>query len=168
MVATLTAWFYVAKSGDMRYAYSEALGLWWEMRWVSVAEAVANVALNVLLCRWLGVLGVAVASLVTLVPLNFVPCPVILFRSYFGGVGDVRAFFREHAKWLASAIPGTALCLALCAFAPGGWLGLLARAAVCVVAYPTVWWLLWGRSRELADLLAWARATSLLPKYGGR
>lgn len=152
----------------MWYAYSEALGLWWEMRWVSVAEAVANVALNVLLCRWLGVLGVAVASLVTLALLSFVPCPVILFRSFFGGVGDVRDFFRAHVLWLASAVPGAALSLGLCSIAPGGWLGLLARAAVCAVAYPAVWWLLWGRSRELADLLNWARATGLLPKYGGR
>lgn len=168
VVATLTLWFYVAKSGDMWYAYSEALGLWWEMRWVSVAEAVANVALNVLLCRWLGVLGVAVASLVTLVLLNFVPCPAILFRSYFGGVGDVRTFFREHARWLASAVPGAVLCLGLCSIAPGEWLGLLVRAVICVVVYPVGWWLLWGRSRELADLLNWARATGLLPKYGGR
>ena len=29
MVAELALTFYVSKDGDMRYAYSEALGIWW-------------------------------------------------------------------------------------------------------------------------------------------
>lgn len=153
-VCGLALYFYIAKSGSMWYIYAEALGLWWEMRHVSVTEAVANVALNAILCRWRGVLGVILATLLTLFFLNFIPCPILLWRNYFPN-RSVYAFFREHALWLVTSIPGAAACLVLCALPAQGIIGLAIRATICVVVYPACWWFLWHRSPAFAEVQDW-------------
>ena len=160
-VCGLVLYYYILKSGDMWSVYGEALGLWWNMRYVSVAEAIANVVLNVVLSRWLGVGGVVLASLITLVTLSFVPCPCILWKSYFKGY-KVRKFFCAHGLWLLTALPGCALCFVLCAQLPDGLLGLVLRGAVCVAVYPLLWWLIWRRSERFSDAAAWVRDSGLL------
>lgn len=157
----LVLYYYILKSGDMWSVYGEALGLWWNMRHVSVAEAVANVVLNVTLSRWLGVRGVVLASLITLVALNFVPCPCILWRSYFKG-HKVGEFFLAHGQWLLSTLPGAALCLLLCTSLSNDLLGLAMRGLVCMVGYPLVWWLVWHRTERFDDAVSWVRNSGLL------
>lgn len=157
----LALYYYLLKSGDLWSVYGEALGLWWSMRRVSVAEALANVVLNIVLCRWLGVAGVILASIVTVALLSFVPCPRILWREYFGD-RDVREFFAAHGLWALSALPGTAACLATCAICPEGLAGLALRTVVCMGVYPAIWWLLWGRSAPFGDVVAWVRGSGLL------
>ena len=157
----LSIYFFISKNGDMWYAYSEALGLWWEMRWISVAEAVGNVVLNVVLCRLFGVFGVVLASQVTLVFLNFLPCPCVLWRCYFKG-RDVRRFFKAHVGWTLMMLPGAAVCIALCALPAYDVAGFAVRVGICGFVYPALWWLLWRRTDLVADARDWVRATGLL------
>lgn len=108
--------------------------------------------------RWDGTPSVGSAGLIAL---NFVPCPRILWRSYFEGY-KVGEFFVAHGLWLLSALPGAALCFVLCASLPNDLFGLVLRGVVCAGVYPLVWWLIWRRSERLADALAWLHNSGLL------
>ena len=55
VVFGLCAYFYILKSGDIRWVYQEGRGLWYESRFIMIGEAAVNLVLNVLLCRAMGV-----------------------------------------------------------------------------------------------------------------
>jgi hypothetical protein len=49
VVLGLCAYFYILKSGDIRWVYHEGAGLWYESRFIMIGEAVVNIVLNILL-----------------------------------------------------------------------------------------------------------------------
>ena len=160
-VFALSLYFYLLKCGDLRWIYHEGAGLWWESRWIAVSEAAANVVLNVLLCRFLGVFGIILATLLTLFFLNLLPCPVILFRYYFknGGLGE---YFRDHLVYFLTLLPGGALCFLLCLL-PGEGIGAFAlRTLLCLLVPGPVYWLFWRGTERYARAMLWLKQAKLL------
>lgn len=76
-------YFFVLCMSDIRNVYMDAIGLWWEARYRSILECVANLVLNVLLGYLWGVTGVIMATLVTYVTINLTYGTKILFDNYF-------------------------------------------------------------------------------------
>ena len=79
VVITLCVYFYILKTGDIRYVYQEGAGQWYEYRFVMLGEAVANVILNIVLCKVFGLLGIVLATVITVFVTNMFFCPRILF-----------------------------------------------------------------------------------------
>lgn len=102
-VIGLCAIFYVMRMGDMRWVYHEGAGLWWECRHIAIAEAIANVILNIVLCRYLGVLGIILATVLSLFFINYLLCPVILFRFYFKN-DKIKEYHIDYFQYLLTMI----------------------------------------------------------------
>ena len=160
-VFALSLYFYLLKCGDLRWFYHEGAGLWWESRWISVTEAAANVILNILLCRYLGVFGIILATLLTLFFLNFLPCPVILFRYYFKN-DKLGEYFRDHLLYFLTLLPGGALCFLLCLLPGEGVAAFALRALLCLVVPGPIYWLFWRRTERYAQAVSWLKQAKLL------
>ena len=160
-VVALSLYFYLLKCGDLRWIYHEGAGLWWESRWIAVAEAVANVVLNVLLCRYLGVFGIILATLLTLFFLNFLPCPLILFRYYFKN-GKLGEYFLDHLLYFLTLLPGGALCFFLCLLPGEGAAALGLRVLLCLLIPGPVYWLFWRGTERYAQAVSWLKQAKLL------
>ena len=76
-------YFYLLRVGDIRSVYVEARGLWWENRYRAIFESLANILLNLILVIKLGVLGVVLATIISLFVFNFLWGSTIIFRHYF-------------------------------------------------------------------------------------
>ena len=98
-VVLLCLYFYLLKMGDMRSLYSAANGLWWKMRYRSVAETICNVMLNVSLGFALGVYGIILATIISIITCNFLWSSTILFSNYFGKQ-KMWMYFGYHARYL--------------------------------------------------------------------
>lgn len=83
-------YFYVLKMSDIRTMYAEAAGIWWEARYISLAEAAANLLMNWIFIRFWGLYGIILATLISYFVFNFLGGAIILFRNYFihGGLQD--------------------------------------------------------------------------------
>ena len=46
VVLGLCAYFYILKSGDIRWVYYEGKGLWYEGRFIMIGEAAVNIVLK--------------------------------------------------------------------------------------------------------------------------
>lgn len=160
-VFALSLYFYLLKCGDLRWIYHEGAGLWWESRWIAASEAVGNVVLNILLCKYLGLLGIIMATLLTLLFLNFLPCPVILFRYYFKN-GKLREYFLDHFLYFITLLPGGSLCFILCLLPGEGIRALGLRFLLCLVIPETIYWLFWRRTERYAHAVMWLRNAKLL------
>ena len=160
-VFALSMYFYLLKCGDLRWIYHEGAGLWWESRWIAIAEAVANVVLNVLLCRRLGVFGIILATLLTLFFLNYLPCPVILFRYYFKN-DKLGEYFWDHLMYFLTLLPGGTLCFLLCLLLGEGGAAFALRVILCLVVPGPIFWLFWRRAEQYAQAVAWLKQAKLL------
>ena len=160
-VFALSLYFYLLKCGDLRWIYHEGAGLWWESRWIAVSEAAANLILNVILCRYLGVLGINLATLLTLIFLNFFPCPLILFRYYFKN-GKQGEYFLDHLLYFLTLLPGGALCFLLCLLPGEGVAALGHRVLLCLLIPGPAYWFFWRRTERYAQAVSWLKQAKFL------
>ena len=123
-VVVLCLYFYLLKAGDMRWIYHQGAGLWWKARYIVIAEILCNVVLNILLAKYWGVLGIIVATLISLFFINFLGGAWILFKEYFCN-DKLGEFFGDQALYF-----GVTLVLAvMCVYACDGVIGLAAGFA---------------------------------------
>ena len=83
-VILLTLYFYVLRMGDIRSIWVSAVGLFWEIRWRAVLEAILNLALGYTFIRIWGVNGLLIGTLTSLFFVNFMYSSSITFKYYFG------------------------------------------------------------------------------------
>lgn len=76
-------YFYALEMGVVRGVYSDAAGLWWENRYRAIVETIANLILNYILVKCFGILGIIVATLISLLVINFGFGSQIVFKYYF-------------------------------------------------------------------------------------
>lgn len=119
-VVALCLYFYVLKMGDMRWIYFEGAGLWWKARYIVIAEIAANIVLNLLLAKYWGVLGIILATLISLFFINFIGEAWILFKEYFKN-GHLSTFFVDQALYFGVTGVLAAICFGGCEEI-SGWL----------------------------------------------
>lgn len=163
VVVVICAYFYILKSGDIRWVYHEGAGLWYECRFIMIGEAVVNIILNVLLCKIWGVLGIILATVLSVFVTNNLFCPQVLFRCYFKN-GKLKEYLTDHLSYtltmLVTAGASRFLCdrmFPMCAeMKRMGYIIILAgRLTVCSVLSVFIFWIIWHRSKRYDDSLRW-------------
>ena len=152
-------YFYVLKMGDIRTLYAESVGLWWQARYLSVTEALANVALNWVLIRYLGLAGIILATMFSYFVFNYIGGAWILFTGYFS-VDGLRHYFASHARYFAVSVAiGTVTYKAAELVRLQGVAGLLAKGIVCVVIPGILYFAVWSGTSE------WKKARPVLRSF---
>ena len=83
VVILFCIYFYVMEIGVIRSVYSDAAGLWWQNRYRAILETVINVILNYILVKIIGIYGVIIATIISIVGVNFLWGSQIVFDYYF-------------------------------------------------------------------------------------
>ena len=133
IMAVFALYFFVQKIGDIQAQYFDAAGLWWYRKWYSVGEAIANILLNLLLGYFFGVFGIVVATVLTIVFINFLGGSRIIFLHYFKT--DFRQYISDQLKWLitASIVSTIVYCITLNFRFTNGLMDLLVKGGICIV-----------------------------------
>lgn len=161
--------FYLLKMSDIRSLYAESAGIWWQARYISIAETAANLVLNFILVQRFGIAGVITATMLSYFVFNYAGGAVILFRTVFAD-RDMLSYFAGHAKYAAGAFVTGAVTWAaaekltdlLRAEGPGE---LLLRAVICLLLPNMLFFLLYRRTRVFRE----SRRFKLLPaRFRGR
>lgn len=63
--------------------YKDAAGLWWEDRWRVLFEGLFNLAINLFLVRTLGINGVLLSTIITMLAVSLPWQSKVLFKNYF-------------------------------------------------------------------------------------
>ena len=169
-VVALCLYFYVLKMGDLRWIYFEGAGLWWKARYIVIAEIIANIVLNLLLAKYLGVLGIILATLISLFFINFIGEAWILFKEYFKN-GRLSTFFADQALYFGVTVVLAVACLQACVMIglPCGGVGLAniaqskmfalaglaARLLLCTVIVVVGYYLTYRWTERYRDAKEW-------------
>ena len=133
IVILFCMYFYALKMGDIRAAYSDAKGLWWENRYRAIAESIANLILNWILVKKFGVAGVIVGTLISLLIINFGYGSQILFKFYFGK-DRIKEYFKNHIIYALVTFGILAITYFICSQTYlEGIMGLFIKAIICLV-----------------------------------
>ena len=108
--------------------------MWWEYRYRSIAETIANLVLNVLLAYLFGLPGVLIATLLTFWGINLIYGSTIIFRKYFG-MPALKEFWVQNAGILLSCAVSAGVTWVVCSFVrlPNEILQLMVKACICVI-----------------------------------
>ena len=155
--ALMTAYFYTLTMGDIRAAYVNANGLWWEMRWLPLIETVLNLVLNLVMVQLLGVVGVVLATLITLFCFNFVYASSMTFKLYFG-MDKMWTYYKDHALYLLVCAAVCAVAYLVCGLLPdGGLLWWLVKAAVCIAVSSALLLAVFCRTKRFREAWVFAK-----------
>lgn len=160
-VILICAYFYIQKMSDMRYAYELAKGLWWENRYRSIMEAIANLILNYFLGKYFGVYGIIVATLISLFFINFLYGTKIIFKYYFVN-NDILAYFYEQFKYAMVTVCVCILTYFICSIIPNGSIEFIYKIVLCAVFPNIFYWLFYKNSKVYRLSINWL--ISRLPK----
>lgn len=151
MAVLFAVYFYVLKMGDIRTLYAESAGIWWQARYISVAESAANLVLNWLLVRILGLYGIILATLLSYFIFNFIGGAVILFRYYFtrGGLADYLLSQGKYA--VVTGIVAILTSRAVRMVLADGVRGFLMQAVICLVLPNLLFYLLYVRTKDFKE-----------------
>lgn len=151
MAVTFAVYFYVLKMSDIRTLYAESVGLWWQTRYLSVIEAVANLVMNWLFISALGLFGIILATMISYLAFNFIGGAVLLYRYYFKGF-RISEYFLLHLKYIIiTAGVAVVTWFASSAVPVPGIPGFIIKAAVCLAVPGVLYFLIWFKTREFKE-----------------
>lgn len=134
MVILCALYLFVCCISIIRSIYTQALGMWWSLRHLSLIDIFVNIGLNYFLGKNLGVYGILLA---TIIDIAFVSIPwttYFLFRDYFG-IKHYSGYMKLYLKYFAIATSVGFITWKLCSWISinSNILALVARAIICVI-----------------------------------
>lgn len=114
--------------------YKDAAGLWWEDRWRVLLEGLFNLSINLLLVRALGITGVLLSTIITMLVVSLPWQSKVLFSNYFHA--GVRKYLFTQARGLILTIVICEVAFSLSDYLFGGLLlvpSFLCRALFSLV-----------------------------------
>lgn len=132
--------FFVTGTRRATLTFRDSMGLFWYDRYKSVAEAVLNLVLSVLLVFRFEVFGIFLGTFLSALLTSVWIEPFVLYRKGFQT--GVLAFFGKYIRYAVTVAAGWLVTDYLCGFVEGTLLWLLVgRLGICLVV-PNVMWLL--------------------------
>ena len=166
VVIAFCAYFYIMESGAIQWLYHQGAGLWYECRYIMIGEAAANIVLNIVLCRVMGVFGIVLATVLSVSVTNLLLCPQVLFNHYFKN-GKLKQYWADHISYALTMIltAGASwltcdMLLPLSMSETRGWTGLAClagRLAICSIMSIAVFWTIWHGSERYKQATNWMK-----------
>ncbi len=150
IVAVLVLNFYLSFMRKPVTYTKEVMGLFWYDRFVPLIEAVLNLALSIILSRFLGTLGILLGTTVSMVMSSFWVQPIILYRTGLGR-NPVYYFIRFGAYTGVTVFAGW-ITGWLCGLLPGGVIAFIFRSLVCAVVPNVIYFLVYRHTEEFQYL----------------
>lgn len=117
----LCVYLYSLCMGDVRSVYVTSAGLWWEGRYRSAAEAMSNIVLNILLGKYFGISGIIIATILSILVIDFGYGTTIVYRHYFKN-GRIHTFYLQHFFCAVVTAATAFIVYRVCSLLPGGGL----------------------------------------------
>lgn len=151
-VVLFCIYFYSLCMGDIRATYSDAAGLWWESRYRAILESIFNIVLNYILGKVWGLKGIIVATLISLLVINFAYGSSIIFKYYFKKQ-KLSEYYISHLKYFFITTVISVITYILCTLIPfTGILELIIKALICLIVPTGLYIVAYRKNKYLIDM----------------
>lgn len=160
IIILFSVYFYVMKMTDTTGAYISATGLWWRCKWSYIIEAVLNLVLNVAFGYLWGVTGIIVATIITVLVVNYLLNTHILYKYYFVDYKFGKQI-KENILYFMVTIIVSAITYMIASLLPDNisksypMLLLGIKGLICVVVPLTLYWAIYRKNKVFIETYAW-------------
>ena len=134
MVILFVAYFFSYKMGDICWMYREAMGLWWEARFIPLTSSIVNLGLNLCLVNLIGLPGILVSTIVSVALINVPWSSKVLFSKYFKSKLEFWLYLFRTIKYFIIMVTAAGLTWLVCNFIPGDkFLTLVIKTIICLI-----------------------------------
>ena len=148
-------YFYALEMGVVRGVYSDAAGLWWENRYRAIVETIANLILNYILVKCFGILGIIVATLISLLVINFGFGSQIVFKYYFKNKKLHEYFIYQMYYAFVTLVLGGVTYYIVNSIKIDGVVGLALKFLICCCVPNILYVLAYHRTNEYKIAMPW-------------
>ena len=148
-------YFYALEMGVVRGVYSDAAGLWWENRYRAIVETIANLILNYILVKCFGILGIIVATLISLLVINFGFGSQIVFKYYFKNKKLHEYFIYQMYYAFVTLVLGGATYYIVNSIKTDGVVGLALKFLICCCVPNILYVLAYHKTNEYKIAMPW-------------
>lgn len=153
-VILFSLYFLILKSGDILSVYIQATGMWWEMRYRSIAETISNVILNYLLGKMWGIQGIIIATMISMIVFGVYMSSSVFFLKYFGRE-KFYDFIVDYVKYIVAAVFVGAITFLLCHNVNYSVCGFFMRSIICLFIPNVLFYILYHRTRIYKISMNW-------------
>lgn len=131
-MALFCVYFYVNNLAQIRSVYSEASGIWWEFRYFTIGEMVANLVLNIILGKFWGADGILLATIITATISSFICITYISIKKIFEK--SPTQYYMNNIIYVATTVLGAIFVSVILKNIKGENIaGFVAKGFVCAV-----------------------------------
>lgn len=146
---------YSLRTLDVLAIYTGAKGLFWEQRYITIAEAVGNITLNYFLGKYFGIAGILWATIITMLVINFLWGCHVPFRHYFTHF-SANQYILWHLKRGAVTLAVGAVTYWVCGVVTiSGIPGLIVTGLICVVLPNLLFFLIYRKTPSYQEAVPW-------------
>lgn len=148
--------FYVKGVQAAPYMYRTTLGLFVQGKMAPIIAAVVNLVLSVILCQYVGLAGIFIATPISRLVSTVAIDPYLIYKHTFKR--NVREFFFMYVGYLALFGALTVICyFAMCFVTVTGWLGVIAKIIVVTIVFNSIMIVVFCRTKMFKELFHTAK-----------
>lgn len=135
IMISFVIYFYFSRIGDVLVQYFDAAGLWLKGRWRGIIEAIVNLIFNIVLCYYFGVIGIVVATIISIVFVNAPLLTFFTFKYYFKN--SPKQYILDQFLMLSFTCVACLVSFFVCNYTSNGnssWIGLfsiITKSFIC-------------------------------------
>lgn len=149
-------YFFINKWCDMMYVYQEAAGLWYENRFVPLIASITNLVLNIILVQLIGLSGILISTIVSVLFIYSIGYAYVLFKYYFRNkkLMVIYLFRQLHYAMLFCGIG--ILIYFICHMIEGNNIvTILIRGVICLFIPNILYLIIFSRNEDFISLKKW-------------
>lgn len=142
--------------------YREAIGMWWEAKFVPIISSIVNLILNLTLINIIGLPGVVISTIVSMLFINF-PCgSYVLFHKYFKSKKEYISYMMGTMYNFIVICITSMITYWVCSFVTQyGMYGLLIKIIICSIVPNVLFVILNLKHKEFKDSIIFLK--NLIP-----
>lgn len=154
-----SVYFIIIKLGDIQAQYFDAAGLWWHRKWYSILEAFGNLILNFILGYFFGIVGVLVATILTVFVFNFLLTSRVIFKHFFGQ-GYWR-YISTQLLYMVVSLIAAGITFVICKEVTGqimsSWIILIVDLIICIIVPNVIFVACYVKTSIFKDTFKWMK-----------
>ncbi len=153
----MCGYFFAINMNNARNLYESGSGLYYQCRIWYLTEAIANLLLNIVLGKLIGISGIIVATLMTIVVFNFILRTTVTFKYYFKK--NISEFYFKQLFHLAITCISCVASYFASAYIPvsNQWLKLFVILGMCLIIPNLIFLLCYGWTKDFKNCLVFVK-----------
>lgn len=157
MFILFAVYFFIYRWLDMIYVYKEASGIWWQGRWIPLLAAILNLTLNIILVGKIGLYGILLSTIISVVVIHDTLGVNVVRRHYFGHCMNMPKFYLKQLYIITTTFIAGVIAYYVCsAVKINIFFDVLVCFLICLILPNLILYCFWRKLPEYVEAKSFA------------